>query len=216
MSEQLKPFYVKNCIEVGIDEAGRGPLFGRVYVGAVILPADESFDHSLMKDSKKFGKSKKQQEKLMEAYEYIKKNAIAYSSYWLCEKTIDELNIYQATHKAMHEAIKKLHIVPEHILVDGNKFYPYKNGNRIIPSTCIKGGDNKFSSIAAASIIAKVERDKYIEEICNENPDLIKKYDLLNNKGYGTKNHMKGIEKYGISKWHRQSFGPCKKLNLYY
>lgn len=215
MLNSLKPFYVKNCLEVGIDEAGRGPLLGRVYVGAVILPQDDTFDHSLMKDSKKFGKSKKEQAKLQDAYDYIKKNAIAYSSYWMSETEVDDMNIYQATHKAMHIAIKKLNIIPQHILVDGNKFYPYKERNRIIPHTCIKGGDNEFSSIAAASIIAKVERDKYIKELCEANPDLIEKYDLLNNKGYGTKKHMEGIDKHGITKWHRKSFGPCKKIEFY-
>ena len=209
----LKPYYYNNCLEVGVDEAGRGPMFGRVYVGAAILPQNDSFDHSLMKDSKKFGKSKKGQRELLEAYEYIKKNAIASESYWMSEKEIDEFNIYQATHKAMHVVLQKLSVVPEHILVDGDKFYPYKEKGTIIPHVCIKGGDNKYSSIAAASIIAKVERDKYIEDLCKENPDLIERYDLLNNKGYGTKKHMEGIEKYGITDWHRKSFGICKRYS---
>tara|TARA_B100001057_G_scaffold490931_1_gene580144 strand:- start:919 stop:1572 length:654 start_codon:yes stop_codon:yes gene_type:complete len=207
----LKKFHTPNCLEVGIDEAGRGPMFGRVYVGAAILPPDDSFHHHLMKDSKKFGKSKKGQRELLEAYNYIKENAIASTSYWMSEGEIDEFNIYKATHKAMHIVLQKLDMVPEHILVDGDKFYPYKEKGNIIPHVCIKGGDNKYSSIAAASIIAKVERDKYIEELCKENPELIERYDLLNNKGYGTKKHMEGIEKYGITKWHRKSFGICKK-----
>ncbi len=207
----LKKFHTPNCLEVGIDEAGRGPMFGRVYVGAAILPPDDSFHHHLMKDSKKFRKSKKGQRELLEAYNYIKENAIASSSYWMSESEIDEFNIYQATHKSMHIVLQKLDMVPEHILVDGDKFYPYKEKGNIIPHACIKGGDNKYSSIAAASIIAKVERDKYIEELCKENPELIERYDLLNNKGYGTKKHMEGIEKYGITKWHRKSFGICKK-----
>ena len=98
----LKPFYNKGQLEVGIDEAGRGPLFGRVYVGAAILPQDDSFNHSMMKDSKKFTKSKKGQLELHNAYEYIKTNSIAWASFWVSEEEIDNINIYQATHKAMH------------------------------------------------------------------------------------------------------------------
>ena len=206
----LLAYHNKNCLEVGIDEAGRGPMFGRVYVGAAILPSDDNFDHSLMKDSKKFGKSKKGQKELLHAYNYIKENAIAWSSYWMSEKEIDEINIYQATHKAMHIVLQKLSVIPEHILVDGDKFYPYKEKGTIIPYTCVPGGDNKYSSIAAASIIAKVERDAYIVNLCKEHPELVERYDLLNNKGYGTKKHLLGIEQYGISEWHRKSFGICK------
>ena len=206
----LKPYYTKNCLEVGIDEAGRGPLLGRVYVGAAVLPQDDSFNHSLMKDSKKFGKSKKGQRELLEAYVHIKENAIAWTSFWMSEKEIDEFNIYKATHKAMHIALAKLDIVPENILVDGDKFYPYKHNGDIIPHVCIKGGDNTYSSIAAGYIIAKVERDMYIKSLCEENPILQERYDILNNKGYGTKKHLEGIKNFGITKWHRKSFGICK------
>lgn len=206
----LKPFFYKDTIEVGLDEAGRGPLFGRVYVGAAILPQDDSFNHGLMKDSKKFGKSKKGQRELLRAYEYIKNNAIAWGVYWISEKDIDEINIYKATHKAWHKVIDNLNIVPENILVDGNKFFPYSHKGEFLPHICIKGGDNKYSPIAAASIIAKVERDNYIRELCKENPELVERYNIESNKGYGAKTHIDGIKKYGISKWHRKTFGICQ------
>lgn len=206
----LKPFFYKDTIEVGLDEAGRGPLFGRVYVGAAILPQDDSFNHGLMKDSKKFGKSKKGQRELLRAYEYIKSNAIAWGVYWISEKDIDDINIYKATHKAWHKVIDNLNIVPENILVDGNKFFPYSHKGEFLPHICIKGGDNKYSPIAAASIIAKVERDNYIRELCKENPELVERYNIESNKGYGAKTHIDGIKKYGISKWHRKTFGICQ------
>ena len=203
----LKSFYEKEKLEVGVDEAGRGPLFGRVYIGAVILPQDDSFDHSLMRDSKKLNEKKR-----LEAYEYIVNNAIDWSCYWVSEKEVDKMNIFQATHYGMHKAIDNLIVKPEHILVDGNKFYEYKRDGEIIPSRCIIGGDDKYSSIAAASIIAKVERDQYIKNVCKKNPNLNHFYDLEKNKGYGTKKHLDGIRKHGISEWHRKTFGICKKF----
>lgn len=229
----LKAFFIidnedNQYIEIGIDEAGRGPMFGRVYTAAVILPKDESlFNHSLMKDSKKFHSIKK----IKEAAEYIKKNAIAWHVSYACEKTIDDLNIRNATHKAMHEAAKaviqtqainKEKQLNFHLLVDGCDFTPLtltddhedieddKNKTINISHTCIEGGDNLYSAIAAASILAKTERDKYIEEMCLADPSLITKYDLLKNKGYGTKKHMDGIKEHGISLFHRRTFGICK------
>ena len=97
-----------------------------------------------------------------------------------------------------------------HILVDGNYFKPYLHEQRIIPHTCIEGGDNLFTSIAAASILAKVSRDKYIYKLCDDYSNLEDFYDLRNNKGYGTKKHMEGIKNHGITQWHRRSFGICK------
>lgn len=207
MKRILKPYYYKDQIEVGIDEAGRGPMLGRVYVGAVILPQNDTFDYTLMKDSKKLSEKKR-----LEAYEYIKKNAIEYTSFWMSEKEVDDMNIYKATHKAMHIALDKLNITPDNILVDGNKFYIYARDGDIVPHVCIKGGDNEYCSIAAASIIAKVERDEYINKLCDENPILEERYDIRNNKGYGTKKHLEGIEKYGITEWHRKTFGLCKSF----
>ena len=178
-------------IEIGIDEAGRGPMLGRVYSAAVILPKDESFNHALMKDSKRFHSDKK----IREAADYIKSNAIKWSVGYVSEDMIDKINIRKATHMAMHEAIRGV-IDTEggkyHLLVDGNDFKPYtllceENGIHQVPHTCIEGGDNKFTSIAAASILAKVSRDDYIAELCVENPELDTRYHILKNKGYGTK-----------------------------
>jgi ribonuclease HII len=223
--------------EIGVDEAGRGPMFGRVYAGAVILPKSlEAFQHALMKDSKKFHSEKK----IREVAAYIKANAIAWAVGWADEREIDELNIRRATHKAMHQAITdifdkqtdKQNIL---LLVDGNDFTPFiikepaTLGHATLgPATlghatlghatlvqqvqhvCIEGGDNTYSCIAAASILAKVARDDYIAELCAKEPDLITRYDLLKNKGYGTKKHMDGIKKYGITQWHRKTFGICR------
>ena len=205
--KMLKAYYTKDKLEVGIDEAGRGPLFGRVYIGAVILPQDNSFNHSLMRDSKKLNEKKRE-----EAYRYIVNNAIDWTSYWVTEKQVDKMNVFQATHYGMHKAIDNLIVTPERILVDGDKFYEYERDGQIIPSQCIVGGDDKYSSIAAASIIAKVERDRYIKDMCYKYPNLNQIYDLEKNKGYGTKKHLDGIRKHGISEWHRKTFGICKQF----
>ena len=206
-----------NIIEIGIDEVGRGPMFGRVYTAAVILPK-EGFEHSKMKDSKKFHSKKK----INEVSEYIKENAIAWSIQWEDEKVIDKINIRNATHSAMHKAIKEIYDKENDknyvLLVDGNDFKPYivikENILEQVSHVCIEGGDNKYTSIAAASILAKVARDAYIDELCVLNPELIEKYDLSNNKGYGTKKHMDGISEHGITEWHRRSFGICKTFTL--
>jgi ribonuclease HII len=206
--------------EIGVDEVGRGPLFGRVYTAAVILPKDDSFDHSKMKDSKKFHSKKK----IEEVAEYIRQNAIAYYISYEDEKVIDEINILQATQRSMRTSImevrkqllnEKKEPIKIHLLIDGNYFIPItllnKDTNKIetIPYDFIEGGDNKYSAIAAASILAKVERDKYIEDLCVANPDLIEKYSLDTNKGYGSKKHLDGIKEHGITVWHRRTFGIC-------
>jgi ribonuclease HII len=199
-------------------------MFGRVYSGAVVLPKDDSFDHYKMKDSKKF--TSKNSKKIQEVAEYIKANAIAWAVEYEDESVIDEINILQATQSAMHKAIrnvmkqiKDLDPTKLFLLIDGNYFKQLtifnKQTNRIENAKfeTIEGGDNKFTAIAAASILAKVERDKYIEELCNENPELIEKYGIDSNKGYGSKTHMDGIRKYGITKWHRRTFGLCKEFS---
>lgn len=223
----LKKFYNEsnNVYEIGVDEAGRGPLFGRVYTAAVILPKDDSFDHSRMKDSKKFHSKKK----IEEVAEYIKENAIAWYVSYEDEKVIDSINILQATQKSMHTSILEtrkqlLQYLKENdkseydinLLIDGNYFNPItylnKKTNKIesIPYVTIEGGDNKYSAIAAASILAKVYRDKYIDELCEENPQLSEYYGIDTNKGYGAKKHLDGIKEHGITIWHRRSFGICK------
>jgi ribonuclease HII len=207
----LKPYFDKqNAYEVGIDEAGRGPLFGRVYSAAVVLPNDNSFRHELMKDSKTFTSSKK----LNEVADYIKTNAISYSICFEEPEIIDSMNILNATIKSMHKCVKNINIKPDILLVDGTYFKSYcmfneETGIECIPHVCIPSGDAKYSSIAAASILAKSERDFYVDMLCEVYPELHTKYGLKNNKGYGTKQHFEGIEKYGITKWHRKSFKPC-------
>ncbi len=206
----MKSSYLENTLEVGLDEAGRGPLFGRVYIGAVIIPPDETFNQSFIKDSKKLSERKR-----LMAYDFIKENAIDYTSFYYDEKKIDEINIFKATYEGMHKALDNLLVTPEHILVDGCYFPIYMNNNTVIPYTCVESGDNKYLSIAAASIIAKVERDKYIYKLCDENPYLKSLYHLDSNKGYGTAQHMEAIKTYGITKWHRKSFGICKNAELF-
>ena len=218
--------------EIGVDEAGRGPLFGRVYSAAVILPKDDSFDHSKMKDSKKFHSKKK----IKEVAEYIKSNAIAWYVSFADEKVIDEINILQATQKSMHDCIhevrKQIKNIKNkedmsewtdytfHLLIDGNYFNPITTLNKetnkleILRYTTIEGGDNAYTAIAAASILAKVERDRYIQELCKNHPDLCEKYGIDSNKGYGAKKHLEGIKAHGITKWHRKTFGLCKNYSL--
>jgi ribonuclease HII len=225
----IKYFDEDTTFEIGVDEAGRGPLFGRVYTAAVVLPKDNSFEHFRMKDSKKFH-SKKQIE---DVADYIKQNAIAWYVSFEDEKKIDDINILQATQKSMHTSIlevrnqinKKMKLESKkenddyryYLLIDGNYFNPISYFNKLsnkidtLLYSCIEGGDNKYTAIAAASILAKVERDKYIEELCRENPELIEKYGIDQNKGYGAKKHLDGINNHGITIWHRRSFGICKK-----
>ena len=229
--QPLSKFYVEdtNIFEIGVDEVGRGPLFGRVYTAAVILPKDDSFNHSLMKDSKKFHSKNK----IEDVANYIKQNAVAWYVSFEDEKTIDEINILQATQRSMHKSIlevrkqyiQKMNSNAEKIdysinlLIDGNYFNPIniinKKTNKLetIPYTCVEGGDNKYTAIAAASILAKVERDKYIEELCGKHPELIEHYAINSNKGYGAKKHIDGIKEHGITIWHRRSFGICKNYN---
>ena len=208
-----------SVIEIGIDEAGRGPLFGRVYSAAVILPKD-NFDFSNIKDSKKFH-SKKKIEKVAD---YIKENAICWSVYYEDEETIDRINILKATQWSMHKNINNIMDKCYNddnkflLLVDGNYFNPYtrieKDNIIKINHVCIESGDNLYASIAAASILAKVERDKYIDELCENNPDLKEKYSIHTNKGYAAKRHLDGIKQHGISKWHRKTFGICKQYSI--
>jgi len=214
----LKPCFMKGIIEAGIDEAGRGPMFGRVYAAAVVLPDEDEgsgFNFSLMKDSKKFSSKKK----IKEAYDHIKQYAKAYSVQFAEHEEIDSINIRNATFKAMHAAVKALGIQPDHLLVDGNDFKPYiyigedDDEYVSIANTCVEGGDNTYCSIAAASILAKVERDQYVEEMCDKYPKLDEYYGLRSNKGYGCKRHMDGIKDHGISRWHRRSFGICKTFD---
>jgi len=219
----LAPYYTDNIdiIEIGVDEVGRGPMFGRVYCAAVVLPRDDSFKHEMMKDSKKFHSKKK----IESTAEYIKNNCIDYAIAYEDEKSIDKNNIKNATHMAMHKAIKIILQKNNYnknckILVDGRDFKPLtymdmeEETIKEVSCICIEGGDNKYTAIAAASILAKVERDNYIYDICKSYSKLDEYYDLSKNKGYGTAKHMDGIRKYGITNWHRTSFGLCKESKI--
>jgi ribonuclease HII len=207
-------------VEIGIDEAGRGPLFGRLYVAATVLPKDSSFRHTDMKDSKKFHSKKK----IQSVAEYIKTNAIAWSVQFIEPKVIDEINIRQSVFNGMHECIRDILSQMKNIdknkmilLVDGNDFKPftfYDNEIEEIKALrheTIEGGDNKYTCIAAASILAKVARDQYIADLCEKFPELSERYSINTNMGYGTKPHMDGIKQFGITEWHRKSFKPCNQ-----
>jgi ribonuclease HII len=214
----------EDVLELGVDEAGRGPLLGRVYTAAVILPKDDSFDHSKMKDSKKFSSKKK----IREVAEYIKQNAISYSITFSDEKKIDDINILQATMDSMKRSIletisksqDKYKTQPieykYELLIDGNYFKPvfvFNPKTRMMDHysyMCVEKGDSTYSSIAAASILAKVARDDYIAELCEQYPDLSTKYGIDTNMGYGAKKHMDGIKEHGITEFHRKSFKPCR------
>lgn len=209
-----------NLFEIGVDEAGRGPMFGRLYIGAVVLPKLDSFHHEWMKDSKKFHSKKK----ISEISDYIKENAVSWSVQYIEHDVIDEINIRQSVHKGMHNAIRDIFstnqqgIAPTNtfLLIDGNDFRPYSTFNQdtdelnVVAHQTIEGGDNKYTAIAAASILAKVARDEYISNLCSEYPELATRYGIDTNQGYGTKMHMNGILEYGITQWHRKSYGKCK------
>jgi len=187
----LKLKYSNYKLEAGTDEAGRGCLAGPVVAAAVILP--DNFKHPLLNDSKQL--TEKQREKLRP---YIEKHALAYAVSFVDAPKIDKINILQASILAMHQSIKKLKLIPEFIIVDGNKFHNYKN----IPHQTIVKGDAKFMSIAAASVLAKTYRDEYMLKIAKEHPN----YFWEKNKGYPTKQHRNGIREFGITKYHRKTF----------
>lgn len=211
----MKLYHDINNVEVGIDEVGRGCLFGRVYSAAVILPKeiepDDEF-HLEIKDSKKHSEKNR-----LLLDEYIKYIALDYQISYQEVESIDDINILQATYKSMHNSLDNLSIDIDTILVDGNSFKPYMN-NKVddldyIPHICVVNGDNNYQSIAAASILAKVARDNYIKELCQQYPLLDEYYDLSNNKGYGAPKHIEGIHKYGITNLHRKTFRICKEYS---
>ena len=178
-------------LECGTDEAGRGCLAGPVTAAAVILPED--FENLILNDSKQVSEKKRFLLKPI-----IEKESLCFGVAHVFQEEIDQINILNASILAMHFSIDKLNKNPEFIIVDGNRFKPYKN----IPHETIIKGDGKFLSIAAASILAKTHRDLYMEKIHQEFP----MYNWKQNKGYPTKEHRAAIKKYGITKYHRKSF----------
>tara|TARA_A100001015_G_scaffold318692_1_gene439327 strand:+ start:241 stop:954 length:714 start_codon:yes stop_codon:yes gene_type:complete len=210
MTNKLKPYQNIDKIELGIDEAGRGCLFGDLFVAGVILPRniEELIDEHkvVIKDSKKLSKKKREISR-----DFIKKFAIDYTICQISNFTIDEKNILKSTLDGMHDVVKNIKTKPNKILVDGNKFNTfYDEDNKIIEHECIIGGDDSYLSIASASILAKTAKDDYIKDIVEKNPEL-EKYGLLTNSGYGTKKHIESINNYGISKWHRKTYSICDK-----
>lgn len=177
--------------ECGCDEAGRGCLAGPVVAAAVVFPND--FFDSTINDSKLLTEKKRNNLK-----ELISTKVLTAEIGIVDNLEIDELNILNASFEAMHRAIEKLSVEPDFIIVDGNRFNPYKN----IPHQCIVKGDAKYISIAAASILAKTYRDEYMQKIHEEYP----MYHWNKNKGYPTKQHREAIREFGISPYHRQSF----------
>jgi len=206
-----------NKFEMGIDECARGPLFGRLYVAATILPKNEEFTHDEMKDSKKI----KSRIKMRELSDYIKKHAIAWHIHFIESDVIDEINIRQAVLKGMKECIKqvlsKVDTTAQNtfLVIDGNDFNGYTvfdNDTQLIrevPHATVEQGDGKYTFIAAASILAKNAHDEYILDLCNEYPQLIERYGLNTNVGYGTKRHLDGIVEHGITQWHRKTYARC-------
>ncbi|MBN2683584.1 MAG: ribonuclease HII [Bacteroidales bacterium] len=191
MKSNLLPYFQEDLIEAGCDEAGRGCLSGPVFAAAVILPKD--FHDELLNDSKQL--SEKNRYKLREV---IEKESLEYSVQQMSPEEIDEINILNASIGAMHRALDNLDKTPELLLIDGNKFKPYKN----IQHYCIVKGDGKYFSIAAASILAKTYRDDFMINLHNEFPQ----YNWKQNKGYPTKEHVEAIKKYGFTPWHRKTF----------
>lgn len=198
MKEYENELYNKGIKYIaGVDEVGRGPLVGPVVTAAVILPVD--FYDERINDSKKVTEKKREI-----LYDVIMENAVSVGIGMSSSEVIDEINILEATKKAMKEALDNLSVKPEHVLIDAVKL------DIDIPSTSIIKGDAKSQSIAAASIMAKVTRDRMMYELDKEHPE----YDFAHNKGYGTKKHIEAIRKYGILKEHRKSFAPCNEYDL--
>ena len=185
-----------NCTEAGCDEAGRGCLAGPVFAAAVILPPE--FECAKLNDSKQLSEDDRDELRIL-----IEKQALCFAVASCSPQEIDEMNILWASIKAMHKALDKLIVRPQHILVDGNRFRPYKN----IPHTCIVKGDGKYMSIAAASILAKTYRDGYMKNLHTEFPV----YGWAQNKGYPTRLHREAIKKYGITPHHRKTFALFEK-----
>jgi ribonuclease HII len=192
----LTAYLQKNRIEAGIDEAGRGCYAGPVVAAAVILP--KKFYHPLLNDSKQLSK---EQRNLLRPI--IEKESICWKVAMIHNDEIDRVNILQATYLAMHQCVSTLSVIPEHLLIDGNRFRPYQD----ISHDCIIQGDGIYASIAAASILAKTHRDEYMQQLHDEFPH----YDWINNKGYGTLSHRTAIETHGLCKYHRRSFNIVPK-----
>ncbi|MBQ2932818.1 MAG: ribonuclease HII [Clostridia bacterium] len=197
LKEIENKLYEKGVLNIaGVDEAGRGPLAGPVCAAAVILPKDAVIEG--INDSKKLSEKKRNQ-----LFDVIRETAISYRVEFVFPDVIDEINIRQATSLAMHNAVSSLEVSPDFVIIDGNDNIPFD-----IPYQYVVKGDAKSQTIAAASILAKVSRDRFMEELDKEYPE----YGFSKHKGYGTKAHMEAIQKFGVTKVHRKSFMTDKVL----
>jgi ribonuclease HII len=187
----LLPYFKENCVECGCDEAGRGCLAGAVFAAAVILPRD--FHCMELNDSKLLSEKIRYDLRTV-----IEQSAVSWAIGMVSPEEIDRINILKASFLAMHRAIEKLNVTPEHLLIDGNRFLPFPG----IPYTTIVKGDQKYLSIAAASILAKTYRDDYMKQLAGEYPA----FHWATNKGYPTSAHRRAIREHGITPYHRKSF----------
>jgi ribonuclease HII len=204
----LKQYYEQGKLEIGLDEAGRGSLMGPVFTAGVILN-----DILLNPPPREIKDSKKCSPKIRGVLrKYIEENSIAYCVEQISPERIDKFNILEATMQGMEKCVDNITSVinVDRLLVDGNTFHTYmeKSTFEHIPHVCIIGGDDIYLNIAAASILAKEYHDEYIMNLCLKNT-ILNKYDIANNKGYGTKTHMLALKEYGPTQWHRKSFKPC-------
>jgi ribonuclease HII len=187
----LQAYLHPHLLEAGCDEAGRGCLAGPVFAAAVILPPD--FYHPLLNDSKQLTEKDR-----LELRPFIEQHAVAYAVASQCNKQIDKINILQASLKSMHLAVKSLTVQPQFLLIDGNRFKPYKK----LPHQCVIKGDGIYASIAAASVLAKTYRDDFMTALHQKAPQ----YNWQQNKGYGTREHQLALNRFGPTKYHRRSF----------
>ena len=187
----LKSHFYEGLTEAGCDEAGRGCLAGSVYAAAVIRPS--AYQNELLNDSKQLTERRRYQRR-----EQIERDAVSWAVGIVTPEEIDKINILNASILAMHRALDQLTVRPEAVIVDGNRFKPYRN----LPHTTIVKGDGKYLSIAAASVLAKTYRDDYMNALAEQYPQ----YDWRSNKGYPTKRHREAIKEYGITPLHRRSF----------
>ena len=203
-----------DAVEVGLDEAGRGCLFGRLYVGAVVFAKDEEdfFDNGatlkLIKDSKVLTERRR-----AILYDYVRECALDRAVAFAESTEVDEFNVLAADMRCMHRALDALTVPVDRILVDGDHWRPWTAAGATEPTEAhvIVDGDAQFLSIAAAGILAKVARDRWVEEMCLEHPEWNEQYGLLSNKGYGTAAHLKGLNEFGTTEQHRRSYAPVRR-----
>jgi ribonuclease HII len=187
----LRSYYTEGAVEAGCDEAGRGCIAGPVFAAAVILPPH--YANQALDDSKKLPAKRRQELRIL-----IEQEALAWSVGMVSEQEIDQINILNASFLSMHRALDKLKLLPSQLLIDGNRFTPYRR----IPHVCIVKGDGKYASIAAASILAKTYRDEHMESLHQEYP----LYGWNRNKGYPTRKHRQAVHMHGPSPHHRRTF----------